>query len=118
MQKNSTKCNIHAKCSFKYSTTVFFLPLYYTVLAQNLLILPQLTQTITILPTLKGTARYADLLRGPAEGLDLRRRLFFPFGPKKELSMLFLLILGHFWCSVITSVTFSSNLSDFEKNPK
>ena len=32
--------------------------------------------------------------------------------------MLFLLTLGHFWCSVVTSVTLSSNLSNFEKNPK
>ena len=32
--------------------------------------------------------------------------------------MLFLLILGPFWCSVVTSVTFSSNISSFEKNPK
>ena len=33
--------------------------------------------------------------------------------------MLFLLlILGHFWCSVITTVTFGSNLSYFEKVSK
>ena len=32
--------------------------------------------------------------------------------------MLFQFILGHFWCSVVTSVTFSSNLITFEKNPK
>ena len=30
--------------------------------------------------------------------------------------MLFLLILGHFWCSIVTSVTLSSYLSNFEKN--
>ena len=49
-------------------------------------------------------------LLAPAEG----------FGPsgKKELFMLFWLTLGHFWCSVETSVTFSSNLINFEKNPK
>ena len=29
--------------------------------------------------------------------------------------MLFWLILGHFWCSVVTLVTFSSNLNNFEK---
>ena len=28
--------------------------------------------------------------------------------------MLILLILAHFWCSLVTSVTFSSNLSKFE----
>ena len=32
--------------------------------------------------------------------------------------MLFWLTLGHFLCSVVTSVTFSSNLWNFEKNPK
>ena len=59
---------------------------------------------------LEGTARYAGLLLAPAEGFGLRPRLFLPF--------VFLLILGHFWCSVVTSVTFSSNLSNFEKNQK
>ena len=39
------------------------------------------------------------------------------FGQKKEI-MLFLLILGYVWCSVVTSVAFSSNLINFEKNPK
>ena len=36
--------------------------------------------------------------------------------------MLFWLTLGHFWCSVVTSATFSSNLSNFffliKKNTK
>ena len=27
-------------------------------------------------------------------------------------------MLGHFWCPVVTFVTFSSNLSNFKKNPK
>ena len=31
--------------------------------------------------------------------------------------MPFLLILGHFWCSVVTSATVSGNLKNFEKNP-
>ena len=29
-----------------------------------------------------------------------------------------MLILDHFWCSLVTSLTFSSNLSNFEKNSK
>ena len=29
-----------------------------------------------------------------------------------------MLVLGPFWCSVVTSVTFSSDLSNFEKNQK
>ena len=36
----------------------------------------------------------------------------------KELFTLFVLILGHFWCSVVTSVTLSSNISNFEKKQK
>ena len=38
--------------------------------------------------------------------------------PKQELFMLFLITLGLFWCSVVTSVTFSSNLSNFKKLQK
>ena len=34
-------------------------------------------------------------------------------GKKSKLLTLFLLILGHFCCSVVTSVTFSDNLSIF-----
>ena len=56
-------------------------------------------------------ARYAGQLLAPA-------KVFFgPFG-KKGLIKLFWLILGHFWCSVVTLVTFNSNLSNFEKKPK
>ena len=57
------------------------------------------------------------LLLALAEGFGLRPRLFCPLG-KKELFILFVLILGHFECSVVTSLTFSSNLINFEKNPK
>ena len=42
----------------------------------------------------------------------------FALWAAKELLTLFMLILGNFWCSVVSSVTFSSNLSDFEKNPE
>ena len=31
--------------------------------------------------------------------------------------MLFWPILGHFWCPIVTLVTFSSKLSNFKKNP-
>ena len=37
------------------------------------------------------------------------------FGFHPRLFMLFMLILGHFWCSVVTSVNYSSNLSNFKK---
>ena len=59
-----------------------------------------------LLNVLKGTARYVGLLLAPAEG------------QKKIFLMLFLLILGHFSCLVVTSVTLRSNLNNFEKNPK
>ena len=42
--------------------------------------------------------------------------LFLPFRQKRAF-ILFVPILSHFWCSVKTSVTFISNLSNFEKNP-
>ena len=45
-------------------------------------------------------------------------KAFFAHRAKKDLYTLCVLTLGHFWCSVIISVTFSSNLSNFEKNPK
>ena len=38
------------------------------------------------------------------------------FGQKKGLFMLLVLILGHFWCSVVTSVTFTKNFSKFKNN--
>ena len=40
------------------------------------------------------------------------------FGQKRELIILFWPILGLFWSPVVTLVTFSSILSNFEKNPK
>ena len=39
-------------------------------------------------------------------------KAFFALRAKKELFTLFVLILGHFWCAVGTSVMFSSNLSN------
>ena len=39
---------------------------------------------------------------------------FVALRAKRELIMLFWPILGHFWCPVVTLVTFSSNLSNFE----
>ena len=63
----------------------------------------------------EGMARHVDQLLAPAEGFDLCPRFFWLFGQRKGLIMLFLPILGHFWCSVVTLVTFSSNLINFEK---
>ena len=55
---------------------------------------------------LEGTSHFAGLLLAPAEGFGLQPRFF----------TLIVLILGHFWCSVVTYVTFSSDLNDFIKN--
>ena len=67
------------------------------------------------------TRRYSPL-RGLSSsscgGLRPTAEAFYALRAKKELFMLFWLTLGHFWCSVVTSVTFSSNLSNFEKNSK
>ena len=60
-------------------------------------------------------ARYVGLLLASAEGFGLRPRLFCPLG-KIGLFTLFLLVLGHFSCSVVTSVMYSSNFSNFEKD--
>ena len=66
---------------------------------------------------LEGTTCYAGFLLAPAEGFSLWQRLFCPLG-KKGLFTLFVLTLCHFWCSVVTSVTFSSNLSNFDQIQK
>ena len=67
------------------------------------------------------TRRYSQL-RGPTSSScgGLRPWLFLPFGQKIDLIMLFWPNFGNFWCSVVTIVTFSSNLSNFEtkKSPK
>ena len=49
--------------------------------------------------------RYAGLLLATAKGFGLWPRLFWPF-------------FGHFYSPVVTLVTFSNNLSNFEKNKK
>ena len=67
---------------------------------------------------LEGTARYAGFTSSSCGGLRPPAKAFFALRAKKELFMLFWLTLGHFWCSVVTSVTFSSNLSNFFKKSK
>ena len=52
--------------------------------------------------------RYNPLRGLTSSSCDLWLRLF-PLQAKKGLSMLFLLILGNFWCLILTSATFSSN---------
>ena len=71
--------------------------------------------------TFRITRRYGPL-RGPTSsscgGLRPLAEAFFALRAKKELVMLFLPIFGDFWCPVETVVTFSSNLSNFERNKK
>ena len=61
------------------------------------------------------------MLRGPTfsscGGLwPLAEAFFAPWA--KTPIMLFWPIFGNFWCLVVTLVTFSSYLSNFERNPK
>ena len=65
------------------------------------------------------TRRYSLLCRLYSSSCGgLRLRLFVcPFGKKRAFFMLFLLNLGYFWWWVVTSVTFSCNLSPLENNP-
>ena len=69
----------------------------------------------------KETRRYGPL-PGPTSsscgGLRPSAEAFFTLRAKKELLTLFVPILGHFLCSVATSVMLSNNLSNFEKNNK
>ena len=62
------------------------------------------------------------LLLAPTEGFGLHLRLIFALQAIKWLFTLFVPILGNFWCAVVTSVTFSSNLKNIgdesEKNHK
>ena len=60
---------------------------------------------------LEGMTSYAGQLLAPGEGFGLWPKL----SGKKGLIMRFWPILGHFWCSVVTFITFSSNLNNFEK---
>ena len=61
---------------------------------------------------LEDTARYAGFLLAPTEGFGLVARLFFAFCAKKDLFIVFFFILGYFWCSVETSVTFNIYLRE------
>ena len=67
---------------------------------------------------LEDTACYAGLLLAPAEGFGLWPWLFQPFGQKKSFLCCFGPFLAIFWCPVVAVVTFSSNLSNFERNQK
>ena len=67
------------------------------------------------------TIRYGPL-RGPTSsycgGLRPSAEAFLALRAKKELITLFWPIFGIFWCPVVTLVTFSGPLSNFERNPK
>ena len=63
---------------------------------------------------LEGTARHAGLLLAPVEGLAYGLILFCISGKKRA----FYAVFAYFRRSVVTSVTLSSNLSNFEKISK
>ena len=70
---------------------------------------------------IRDTRRYSPLRRftsSSCRGLRPSAQDFFALCAKKEFFTLFVLILGLFWCSVITSIMFSSNLNNFENNQK
>ena len=71
-----------------------------------------------LLKSLEDTARYAGLLLAPAEAFGLRPRAVFALRAKIKLIMLFWPFSVNFWCPVVTLVTFSSGLSNFERNCK
>ena len=71
------------------------------------------------------TTDMEKLTRAAGQGLEeaqlplltgLGKGFFCSLG-KQVLFTLFMLILAHFWCSVVTSVTLSSNIRNFENNP-
>ena len=63
---------------------------------------------------LEDTACYAGLLLAPAEGFG--REFFLPLGQKKDRGNHAVLAdFRPFWCSVVTLVTFSSNLREGSK---
>ena len=67
--------------------------------------------------TLKNVARYTGLLLAPAKDFGFRQSHFF-CGKKIQLVLLFWPILCHFWCSVLTLLTFSSTLIVILKRTK
>ena len=70
---------------------------------------------------LKYTRRYSPLCgltSSSCRGLWPSAEAFFALLAKKGLFMMFVLILGHFWYSVVTPVILGSNLSNFESYPK
>ena len=53
-----------------------------------------------------------------AEGFGLCPRLFLPFAHKSAYyAVLAHFFFANFWCPVVTLLTFSSSLSNFERNP-
>ena len=62
--------------------------------------------SIPVVQILEDTASYAGLLLAPLESFFCR------------VQYAYYMVLANFWCPLVTLVTFSSNLSNFKKNPK
>ena len=71
--------------------------------------------TLLLKLPINGTRRYGPL-RGPTSSScgGLWPRLFFAL----QRLLCCLAHFDNFWCPVVTLVTFSSNISNFERNPK
>ena len=72
-------------------------------------------RTVFVLPRLEGAARYAGFISSSCGGLRPLAKVSVALWAKKVLFMIFWLTLGHFWCSLLTLVTFTSKISNFEK---
>ena len=63
---------------------------------------------------LRNTRRYAGLLPAPAGGFG--QEFVCPSSKKRDFHAVCAYFI--FWCSVVTSVMFNSNLSNFVRNAK
>ena len=83
-----------------------------------LIALIALKALFSLIPVTKRYSPLRGLTSSSSGGLRPSAEAFFALRAKKELIMLFWTIFGNFWCPVVTLVTFSSNISNFEINTK
>ena len=103
-------------CSVCHHTMpILSLPPHHTI-AQSATI-PYIMQLEQYTSHIRQIRRYSPprrLTSSSCGGLQPLAEAFFAVQAKKELWMLLWLITDHFWCSVVTSVTSSSNLSNLK----
>ena len=76
------------------------------------------TKKISVLILTRRYSPLRGLTSSSCGGLRPSAEAFFALRAKRELIMLFWPIFGNFWCPVVTLITFSSNISNFERNHK